>query len=936
MGFESKFKELTGFEPMKWQTRLYSECFESGDIPGTIDIPTGLGKTSVMAIWYLALKAGACLPMRLVYVVDRRAVVDQATTVADEIKKKSEDKQLRVSTLRGQHVDNREWLENPTSPAIIIGTVDMIGSRILFSGYGVSRKMRPYHAGLLGADTLVVLDESHLVPPFERLLEAIENGAESLGPHEQVDCEIVPPFKLLSLSATGQARKDKKDEDFHLDENKGDLDDEVVKTRLGAKKHLTIESANNKKLEEVLAEQAWKLSGDGEKAARILVYCNSRDVAQKTKKAIEAKVKDNKIEIELFVGARRVKERVDAAERLETLGFLGDGDITLDKPAFLIATSAGEVGVDLDADHMVCDLVAWERMVQRLGRVNRRGGPSRKAEIHVVTVKLKKPEVEEPVLPPSEPPEAPEKVGRLAKSADEQARIDHATKKQRYDADNKSYNVEKKAFDKKCKEYPEKRRKYEKAWKEYWLFEAHRSAIECLIGDASSGAIQNLKIRAESDPILREKVEAATTPSPLYPALTRALVDAWSMTSLKEHTGRPEVTPWLRGWVDDKPQTVIVWRKYLPVRTVGSEASKKEVEDFFEAAPPHLSEKLETETWRVSKWLASRANAVSKAKQIEPGQIVGFALEPDGSLRKSFSLRDFVKEDDKKREKEREDRIAGATLIIDASLGGLKAGLLPDVDAAEHNEGVRTADDGDEWPTDPTDVPLRIHVAQNEGSLDGSVLITHTFATKRSSEGEDIERLFIETKANADSRATSRHSQLLDEHLSWAEACARKIAEAAGLTGDHADVVAIAARLHDEGKKAQRWQCAFNARHDGLYAKTKGPINFSRLGKYRHEFGSLPNAEKDEALKRLPDHLQELVLHLIAAHHGQARPVIETRGCDDAPPFLLKTRAREVALRFARLQKRWGPWGLAWWESLLRAADQQSSRDNDNRENSHG
>jgi CRISPR-associated endonuclease/helicase Cas3 len=38
-----------------------------------------------------------------------------------------------------------------------------------------------------------------------------------------------------------------------------------------------------------------------------------------------------------------------------------------------VATAAGEVGVDIDADHMVCDLVAWERMVQRLGRVNRRG-----------------------------------------------------------------------------------------------------------------------------------------------------------------------------------------------------------------------------------------------------------------------------------------------------------------------------------------------------------------------------------------------------------------------------------------------------------------------------------------------------------------------------------------------------------------------------------
>jgi CRISPR-associated endonuclease/helicase Cas3 len=71
------------------------------------------------------------------------------------------------------------------------------------------------------------------------------------------------------------------------------------------------------------------------------------------------------------------------------------------------------------------------------------------------------------------------------------------------------------------------------------------------------------------------------------------------------------------------------------------------------------------------------------------------------------------------------------------------------------------------------------------------------------------------------------------------------------------------------------------------------------------------------------------VLHLIAAHHGFARPLIGTESCDDAPPSALEARAVEIALRFARLQARWGPWGLAWWESLLRAADQLASRDND-------
>jgi CRISPR-associated endonuclease/helicase Cas3 len=144
--------------------------------------------------------------------------------------------------------------------------------------------------------------------------------------------------------------------------------------------------------------------------------------------------------------------------------------------------------------------------------------------------------------------------------------------------------------------------------------------------------------------------------------------------------------------------------------------------------------------------------------------------------------------------------------------------------------------------------------------------------------------------------------------------------------------------VHDEGKRAKRWQRAFNAERDkkrfgisGDLAKTRGPINQTVLGGYRHEFGSLPCAKDDAEFKKLPEELQDLALHLIAAHHGYARPLIATDGCEDAPPSM-EERAREVALRFACLQKRWGPWGLAWWEALLRAADVQASRNNDERE----
>jgi len=149
--------------------------------------------------------------------------------------------------------------------------------------------------------------------------------------------------------------------------------------------------------------------------------------------------------------------------------------------------------------------------------------------------------------------------------------------------------------------------------------------------------------------------------------------------------------------------------------------------------------------------------------------------------------------------------------------------------------------------------------------------------------------------------------------------------------------MAAAAALHDEGKRAARWQQAFHAPDNGRppYAKTLGRPDLAVLDGYRHEFGSLPHAEASERLRALPPPLQELCLHLIAAHHGAARPVIRTAGAPE-PPSVLARRAQAVALRYARLSRQWGPWGLAWWEALLRAADQQASRENDEGGPTHG
>ena len=85
--FETTFAALTGHQPLRWQVRLFGP-FLDGDIPAACDLPTDLGKTAVIPIWLIALadpSAAPQLPRRLIYIVNRRTVVDQATDIAKQL-----------------------------------------------------------------------------------------------------------------------------------------------------------------------------------------------------------------------------------------------------------------------------------------------------------------------------------------------------------------------------------------------------------------------------------------------------------------------------------------------------------------------------------------------------------------------------------------------------------------------------------------------------------------------------------------------------------------------------------------------------------------------------------------------------------------------------------------------------------------------------------
>ena len=929
--FAALFADLTADKgerhlPFRWQKRLLRRLLDA-DLPQAVDVPTGLGKTSAMALWLIALAEGAALPRRLVYVVDRRAVVDQATRFAEQLRRNMPDalpgglglpdgtRGLPISTLRGGFAGNRDWLEDPSVPAIIVGTIDMIGSRLLFEGYGVSRRMRAYHAGLLAVDALVLLDEAHLCPPFEALLRRIAAQRDGTLGAAAGAGSITPPFHLMSLSATGgEVAELPPEKVFRL--NREEREEPEANKRLTARKRLQVTTlAASEDLTECMARRAIELGGS-EPPSRVLVYCDSRKHAIAVKEYIdkECKRRHRAGELaaahtsELLVGERRVHERQDLEAWLADRGFLGGVADRPDAPTFLVATSAGEVGVDLNADHMVCDLVACERLVQRLGRVNRRGGVTRLALIDLFAVR----------------PESKTNARRAEK---------------------------------------------EKSDKAIETFMRRLAPLYALpLGedgryDASPAAWVDLKSNAP------DIINAATTPAPLHPALTRPLLDAWSMTSLKRHEGRPEVAPWLRGWEEDEePQTAVVWRKHLPHVRHGAETTTPPamVAEFFQIAPIHATERLEAGSGRVFDWLLKRVAQVGKRDEdhdlaVNGGEIVVVLIDRAGDYIASSTMselqwlaasakslsKDEQRQRDRRKKEWRDRHLPGATLVVDARIGGVREGMLNE----KSEPGAATADADECWRNlpDPASQGSRrligFRVEEVTGSEDEESLRlpddledwrhVRTFETRFDAGGAARRGLAVfkwhDDVAGEGSRSILSAPQSLTGHVQQVVDRVRESTRRLRLPDDEATAFTIAAHLHDDGKAAEHWQNAMNApRHDRPYAKTRGGGNWRLLEGYRHEFGSLLKAERAD----LPDGTRDLILHLIAAHHGYARPIISSSGCEDGPPFLLESKAGAAALRFASLQKQYGPWGLAWREAILRAADQSASRQSSGPESS--
>ena len=407
--FRAFFKAVHGCPPFPWQQQLVDRLAEGDEWPDVLDLPTGTGKTAAMdaAVFHLALRADApgSAALRIAFVVDRRLVVDDAFGRANKIAKtlclalhddaKAGDVVREVAgrlrrlagdrapplvarRLRGGAPLEHDWARTPTQPTILCSTVDQIGSRLLFRGYGVSDRMKPVHAGLLGVDSLILLDEAHLSKPFRQTLCAVQRIGKA-GVRTAI-LSATPGARAKARSRPGRPSR-------RLELSSADRSDPVLKKRLEARKPVALEkplrgksatiSAAFAKAAHTMAEQPQ--SGASPPAVGIVVnrVALARDIFNALKKRIEAErtsagEEADEIDVILMIGPSRDVGRDRIVRKLAPFR-TGAEERSQAKPLFVVATQCLEVGVDLDLDGMVTQAASLDALRQRFGRVNRAG-----------------------------------------------------------------------------------------------------------------------------------------------------------------------------------------------------------------------------------------------------------------------------------------------------------------------------------------------------------------------------------------------------------------------------------------------------------------------------------------------------------------------------------------------------------------------------------
>jgi CRISPR-associated endonuclease/helicase Cas3 len=908
--FDIAYRALTGHDgACRWQYRLYCDI-ESGRFPTDVELATGLGKTSIIALWVLALgrtigHSKAIVPRRLAYVVDRRVVVDQASEFAECIRTRLEAAVgdanhvlhplasalrdagcvagvLETSTLRGQRTLDTRWRDDPSRPAIVIGTVDMIGSRLLFSAYGrVGPWGRSLEAGLLGQDCLIALDEAHLCSPFAATLAAVERQRDRIAPFAviRMGATIKPMTDLLARTPGLPPRPEVPTDasaggrPFRL--LPGEISENKVSDRLNAPKSIqAVESEDNPGNR--LAEWAVEKSAE-EPGTAIGVVLNTVAEARRCAGHLEEKLRhrgipSHDVDVVTITGSMRGWDRDALMESNEYGRFRSRRDRTGGerRSAFLVATSCIEVGADIDCDHLGTESCSADSLIQRLGRVNRLG--------------LRK-----------EPGSSVLVVGKP-------------------DEDTPSGRV---------------------------FVRLQVLATKGRSSGAAAKFVRRLLYRGKAAGLFDLRVPP--------PALTPAVLDDLAMTSkYPERGSHLDVSRWLHGSVDDASLYIeIAWRAELDWITEAEGASR-----LVHSFPISPRETARCPLYEAVELLGEIRDRASEDQNLAD-RIVLFVRD---GLAEGQALHSLPPDEEELRR-----LLYDAVVVLPKSSGGYDGHFInssakdpvddvaeeaqPSIRAQRRRLLVKSGQVSlmmDTSVPPVTDRSVFIDAAtKEEDLLAESAIAVRTLLGSGwrliEGAGDGATGILV---AREDRRAVEEAEEddaslgfcapvLLDKHLTDVREKARLLCERLHVTDEPVrSAVLEAAGNHDVGKDYPWWQRAVGRIGKPAVAKS-GQASFDHAINrgYRHELGSVANLQQMASIGSLDPRGIDLCLHLIAGHHGHARPGFRIQAAGPILTNALNEAIAATPTRFARVQTTYGWWTLAWLEALVKAADVLASRD---------
>ncbi|MDD3978016.1 MAG: CRISPR-associated helicase Cas3' [Methanomicrobium sp.] len=385
--YQQFFRDATGHLPYPYQEKLAT----SDNFPEVIEVPTGLGKTDAIILAWIWRRrfdprndVRNSTPRRLFFCLPMRVLVEQTRDKVEKWLDKlnllgknstNDGEKISVTVLMGGE-DKHNWDLYPERDAIIIGTQDMLISRALNRGYGMSRYRWPTHFGLMNNDCLWVMDEIQLMGKGLSTTLQLQAFRNKIGTIDSL------PAKSVWMSATLN-KEWLKTVDYNpekeinkvqkLDED--DLKEPLVNKRNNAIKILRKAKHDSTKPKE-LAEEIISKHKAG---YRTLVVVNTVKRATELYEALEKKKPDASLVL--------IHSRFRPSDRKKVVQSL------LDEPnefgTIIVSTQVIEAGVDVSAKVLFTELCPWSSLVQRLGRCNR-SGEYDDAEIYWIDVLLDK------------------------------------------------------------------------------------------------------------------------------------------------------------------------------------------------------------------------------------------------------------------------------------------------------------------------------------------------------------------------------------------------------------------------------------------------------------------------------------------------------------------------------------------------------------------